>query len=726
MALSDEDILRQLISTFKIEADEHLDVLNKRLLELEKAEAAADCTALLEEIFREAHSLKGAARAVEAGAIETTAHSIENLFATAKRGELVLAPAHFDLLYEALDYISAALADLMGDNQSLGDNSDLLSRLSKCTMGEPNIAEPTKTELGSGDMRTADLRVATVKKTLEVEETVRVSTHKLDALMTHIEELLISKIRAEQRSTQLKQLRTSLLDWQKHRDRTPEGTAGTEEFLDRLIRDFSKDSLRMSLVVEDLQDDIRRVRMLPVASLFESSRRLVRDLSRAEGKQVDLIISGSDTELDRQLIEGIRDPLTHLLRNAVDHGLECPAVRKAANKPVTGTIRLRAGQQGNMILIEIEDDGVGLDVDKIKARAVKEGVLAPDEAQVIPDEDARLLIFRSGFSTAPEVTDISGRGVGLDVVKTNIEKLHGLVAVGAGASGGAKFSLSLPLTLSTSRVLLIQAAGETYAIPTSAIERIVRVDQSDIFTIADREVIQAGGRSMPLVCLRDVLELPQVRRADHIGKIPTVILGAAEKRVAFAVDSLLGETEVVIKPLGKILSRVRNVSGATILGDGKVAMILNISDLIKSAKNVARPVLWPEESKSVTQPQSHKEVSVLVVDDSITTRVMEKNILESAGYHVALANDGFEAFEILQRGHFDLIVSDVDMPQMNGFELTAKVKETASLKDLPVVLVTALDSTADKELGLECGADAYIVKHAFDQKNLLEAIEQLV
>ncbi len=759
MPISDEKIMQQLMSTFKAEADEHLEALNKHLLDLEK-NSTGDHKSILEEVFREAHSLKGAARSVEAGAIETTAHGIETVFAAAKRRELELKPVHFDLLYEGLDYMKAALVAL-AEGVDAPDHSGLLARLDRTAQPAGSSVEKTaapanKPETaagqpnGSSDSTTASQKTKK-NKSKGIEETVRVSTRKLDALMTHVEELLVSKIRTEQRISELKDLKGALQEWQKswfkHRGaydslrRQPrDEMAELLSFLgenqenlkqlwsntNHLLQDFSKDSMRMSLITEDLQEDIRRVRMLPVASIFEGYKRMVRDLARAQNKQINLQLAGSQTELDKKLIEGIKDPLMHIIRNSIDHGIEAPAVRTAAKKAATGTIKLSAGQHGNTIKVEIEDDGAGLDIDKIKAAAVNKGVISEQEAGALSDEDARLMIFQSGFSTADKVTNVSGRGIGLDVVKTNIEKLNGLVHVSASPGGGTRFTFNLPLPVATARVLLIEPAGETYAIPTTAVERIIRVAHDEIFTVGDQNVIRVADRSISLVGVRDVLEVPDDGELPAPGKLPVIILGAAEKRVAFAVDSLLGETEIVIKSLGKMMSRVRNVSGATILGSGQVVMILNVGDMIKSARQAKRRSAPAPKTPTPDVLNEKKVVAVLVVDDSITTRIMEKNILESAGYQVSLANDGVEALETLRHNHFDLVVSDVDMPRMNGFELTAHVKESEGLQNLPVVLVTALDSAADKERGLECGADAYIVKRSFDQQNLLDTIEQLV
>ncbi len=756
MTLSDADIMRQLMSTFIDEANEHLDALNRQLLDLEKSGAQGD-QALLEDIFRDAHSLKGAARAVDATTIEATAHGLESVFSAKKCGKLEFSAEVYDLLYQAIDQISSDLKMLTAvDGGEPSADSALLARLAEIT--DPDAADRKKSEPVREKKGYLPGSSRPPQSNRGHEETVRVSTKKLDALMTHVEELLVSKIRTEQRVAELKEIKDTLSDWQKSwfksrgtydRLRRQPAQGDLSEMLgflsenqenlkqmwlknSDLLQDFSKDSTRISLITEDLQEDIRKVRMLPVATLFESYKRMVRDLAKEQNKQVELVIEGEQTEIDKKLIEGIKDPLMHILRNSVDHGIEDKATRNAAGKPAVGTIWLRAGQQGNAIKVEVEDDGRGLNTAKIKKAALEKRVITPQEEKTISDEDVRFLIFQSGFSTASEVTNVSGRGVGLDVVKTNIEELNGLVSIDGGARGGTKLSFTLPLTLSTSRVLLVKCADQSFAIPTSAVERIIRIDRDEVFTVGNRDAIRVGERSMSLIKIADALGLEELEEDRHESqKLSIIILGAAEKRVAFAVGGLLGETEIVIKSLGKMLSRVRNISGATILGNGKVVMILNITDLIKSARRYgthdqSRIEPGGGEARVRELVSTPADKHILIVDDSITTRILEKNILESAGYDVTLAKDGVEAFENLQEKPFDLMIADIEMPRMDGFELTTKVKKDQGLGGLPIILVTALDSAADRERGLDSGADAYIVKHSFDQKNLLEAIEQLI
>lgn len=755
----DDEITRQLMGTFKVELEEHIQAINKALLELEKTNKKSQRNVLLEEVFREAHSLKGAARAVGIVNIEEISHQLENLFSAAKREDVELAAGLFDLIYEGVDGIGQAmdahlkgkepdfdLDDLLkrleaaksGDDRSAGDEWQPVDESRPATAKEPDAVSDDKFEERPG------------KKKVEIEETIRVATKKLDYLMSHVEELLVSRIRTEQRLSDLRELYLFLANWHKTWFKIKgnyeklcrvaareKELAGILKFLEtndrylktisvqmtRLLQEFSKDNMRLSLITEDLQHDIRKVRMLPVSTIFNSYERMVRDIARQQNKEVRLRIVGSGTELDKKILEGVKDPIMHLVRNCIDHGIENSEERLAKGKPRSGMISIRAFQQGGGILIEVEDDGAGISVENVKKTAAAKGLITSHELKSLSDKDALFLIFKSGFSTSPIITNVSGRGVGLDVVRQNVEQLNGLIDVNSTEDKGTKFSLSLPLTLTTSRVLLAKVCGETYAIPTSTIERILSLRYRDISSVAGKAAIKVGDRPISLVRLDQILELPvNEREINADDRVTAITLGVAEKRIAFIVDGLVGETEIVIKSLGRQLSRVRNVSGATILGTGKVVIILNVSDLIKSAK------LVEERGMKLFKPKKEEKTAqrVLVVDDSITTRTLEKNILESVGFSVSVAKDGVEAFEALKSKPIDLIISDVDMPLMDGLELTTKIKKDEQLKDLPVILVTALESQQDREKGIEVGADAYIVKSEFDQRDLIETVKQLI
>jgi two-component system chemotaxis sensor kinase CheA len=428
--------------------------------------------------------------------------------------------------------------------------------------------------------------------------------------------------------------------------------------------------------------------------------------------------------LDKQVLEQIKDPLIHLLRNAVDHGIEPPEKREAAGKPRRGTITLTAEQLGQDVVICISDDGAGLDLEAIRQAIAKhDGV----EAQSLTEAEIIDAIFRPGITTSRIITDISGRGVGLDVVRRNVEALQGSVYVEWMPEGGATFTLTLPLRLTSSRGLLVRVSDELFAIPLNNVERIIKVSQEEITPLEGRDTVRYRGQPVPLVWLGDVLNLPRADTEQDQASTSVVILSAIERCMAFAVDGLAGEQEVVIKGLGDQLARVGGIAGATIIGTGDVILILNVADLIRLGLRGERGSVLRTLERTKSPLQMHARHRILIVDDSITTRTLEKNILEAIGYNIQVATDGQEALNtIAESGVPDLIISDIMMPRVNGFELTRRVKEDPKTAQVPVILVTSLDSAEDKTHGIEAGADAYIVKSAFDQSNLLETIEQLI
>jgi len=835
----DDDIMRQLRATFKVEAAEHIQAMNRVLLALEGNPEGDERAALLEEIFREAHSLKGAAGAADFPEVEATAHKLENVFGVARGGKIKLTRDLCDVLYAGVDAVSIIVEAALAEKPHELDLPSLHARLDAAERGEvvpvaapppvaavepsqapavppaavaapPPVAvvEPSQAPAVPPAAVAAPPPVAAVepsqapavppaavaapsavpqatpsapvqpseggarpkptpsepksperKKTTGmgavVEDTIRVGTSKIDSLMARSGELLVAGLKIDQRLHELAEINHSIEDWNRewlkaksaHSTLFHDSDSETLRPLIRLLdlnqerlknlaiqvgelhRGFAGDALHLARVTNDLGEGVMKVRMLPVSTVFDAFPRLVRDLARENGKEVELQMEGTETELDRKVLEEIRDPLIHLLRNAVDHGIEKPEARLKAGKPARGNITLKAFQKGNSIVIEASDDGGGINRDKVRQVAVKNGLLTPDEADALSNDEAIQLIFTPGFSTSPTVTGTSGRGVGMDVVRRNVEALQGLVDVESVFGQGTTIALTLPLTLATTQELLVQVGDQTYGIPIAAVERILRISPKDIASVAGRRAIVVDSEPVSLVRLAEVLERPNAEQqvgADE--KMPAVILGSARRRIAFLVDNVVGQQESVIKGLGKQLARVRNVAGATILGSGQVIMVLNPVDLMKSVRgSVSRVVAAPQVSAATAKTKKVKQSSVLVVDDSLSTRTLEKSILETAGYRVTVATDGVEALSLLRsNGSVDLIVSDVLMPHMDGLELTATVKKDPNLKKIPVVLVTSLDSQADRERGLEVGADAYIVKSKFDQSNLLETIAQLV
>jgi len=424
--------------------------------------------------------------------------------------------------------------------------------------------------------------------------------------------------------------------------------------------------------------------------------------------------------MDKRILEEIKDPLVHLLRNSLDHGIESPEARLAAGKPARATIRIAVSQvNGGQVELAIQDDGAGIDTERVRAQAIARGLLTGAAAESLDERTVQALVFEADLSTSPMITHLSGRGLGLAIVREKAEKLGGRVSIESSRGGGTTMRLTLPLTLATFRGVLVEAARRTFVVPTSQVERVTRFRRSDVQTVEGRETLPHNGRAVALAHLADVLELPEAATSDDTAARPALILGTGTDRIAFAVDSVIDEREVLVKRLRKPLVRVRNIAGATVLGSGQVAPILNVTDLMRSARGMApRRVAAAPVVTAVAK-------RVLVAEDSITSRMLLKGILESAGYEVKTAVDGLEAFTLLRSEGFDVLVSDVEMPRLNGFDLAARVRADRELAELPVILVTALASREDRERGIDVGANAYLVKSDLDQSNLLDALRRL-
>lgn len=478
-------------------------------------------------------------------------------------------------------------------------------------------------------------------------------------------------------------------------------------------------------MVDNFLEDMKKVLMLPFSSLLEILPKQVRDLSRDLGKDVELVMHGSEIEIDRRILEEMKDPLIHIVRNCIDHGLEKPQVRAQRGKPARGKLTIGVSQtDGNSVEILITDDGGGIDVAKVKSAAVRHRIVSQEDVDKMSDAEAMSLIFQSELSTSPIITDLSGRGLGLAIVREKVEKLGGLASVQATPGTGTTFRLLLPLTLATFRGILVQSAGQLFVVPTANVERVTRVAREAITSVENRATVTLNGRSVSMVSLQRVLELPEdeVEAADK-DYVQLLVVGSGDKRIAFGIDEVLHEQEVLVKSLGKNLERVRNIAAATVLGTGRVVPILSVPDLLKSATRVGAEAGRASSGAKADETKRH---SILIAEDSITSRMLLKNILESASYDVKATVDGMDAFTTLKNEDFDLVVSDVEMPRMSGFELVAKMRADKKLASIPVVLVTSLESREHRERGIEVGANAYIVKSSFDQSNLLDVVQKLI
>ncbi|HEY5594419.1 MAG TPA: hybrid sensor histidine kinase/response regulator [Nitrospiria bacterium] len=754
MPQKDADFLKKLLATFKVEAEEHLKALSSGLLELEKSPDVIRQTVLIETIFREAHSLKGAARSVNVTDMEAVCQSLESVLSKFKRREITASPEVFDLFHRIVN----GLGEILSGFES-ARTPDLKLKTEMLTQELEKIVKAAPLPARSEEPKTIEPKQPILSERPSSDETIRISVTKLDSVLLQAEELLSAKLAAGERARKLREVGTDLAAWKKEwakvhstvrtirpsseRNGSPNGSPKKDPQVSKLLEWLDRDSTRIQSLesklaaltlsadqdqrsltgmVDHLLEDTKKILMFPFSSLLEIFPKLVRDLSRDRGKEVELVIQGAEIEIDRRILEEIKDPLVHLVRNGIDHGIEKPAEREQKRKSPRGTMTIAVSQRdGGKVEILVTDDGTGIDVAKVRSAVQRLGLVSPEETERLGEQEVAGFIFQSGVSTSPIVTDLSGRGLGLAIVREKVEKLGGVVTVETHAGVGTTFRMVLPLTLATFRGIIVRVEDHLFVLRTTHVERAGRVGKEEIKTVENRETIPLDGQAVSLVRLGDVLGLSRKRAAaDPADSVPIVVLDLAGKRVAFQVDEVLDEREVLVKSLGRQLPRVRNIAGATVLGTGQVAPILNVQDLMKSAvKSAAAPVRAAEETTA-------RRKSVLVAEDSITARTLVKNILESAGYHVKTAVDGVEALTALKTELFDLVVSDVDMPRMSGFDLTAKIRADKKLSELPVVLVTALESREDRERGIDVGANAYIVKSSFDQSNLLEVIRRLV
>jgi len=526
------------------------------------------------------------------------------------------------------------------------------------------------------------------KQAMAPEQTIRVEVKRLDHLMNLIGELVLSKNR--------------LL---KIYDDVEERYEG-EKFLEELNQVVSA----VSLVTTDLQIAVMKTRMLPVSKVFNRFPRLVRDLSRDLNKDIDLVMSGEETELDKSIVEEIGDPLVHMIRNSCDHGVEDPATRVAAGKPEKGTVNLKAYNEGNQIVIEIKDDGAGMDPGFLKMKALEKNVITDREADNMSDKEAFGLIFRPGFSTASKVTGVSGRGVGMDVVKTNIEKLNGLIDIDSEIGKGSTFKLKIPLTLAIMQALLVSTQEEFFAIPLSSVLETVRVSMDEIYTIEGKNVLKLRDEVLSLVRLSDMFGVDEV--FDNGEHAYVVVIGLAESKLGIVVDGLVGQEEIVIKSMGDYLKGIEGIAGATIRGDGGVTLITDVAAMMHLAKDIKVDVTQKSALTESKQKNSPSDYNIMVVDDSKTDRTIMRKSLEPLGVTLTEATNGVEALSILKAGDiaFDAMLVDIEMPQMDGYTLASEIRKYSKYRNLPLLAVTSRTSKSDRLRGVEVGMTEYITK----------------
>lgn len=703
---------------FEETTDAHQKFVNSlSLIEKSPDNGAAE----INNAYNQIHALKGSARIVGHAPMGDLSFLMEQSLSLVINKKIELAPSLIAALIEGAGLIKIFINEIK-KGEAITDHSafkkvasSLNSFLHPHIIGE-NISSTHKTSLQS-------------------KNTVRVSSEKLDRLIDQSSELLIIKSKTSQRPIYIQSI-INRCNKLKHslkgeknianngaenlKEKYENEVAHIIDHLDFLYKTFSDDNRQLSLMIEKIQDDIKKTRLFPFNTILDSFPKMVRELAISKKKKIKYEVSGGDIELDKHILEEIKDPLMHMLRNSVDHGIETPEERIFSGKPRDGNIQIRLSQKGSSVSIEVEDDGRGLDVDCIKASAIKRELYLEKDLNQMKERQVLNLIFHPGFSTSDSITDVSGRGIGMDVVKSTIERLNGTVDIQTVKNKGTKFILTIPLSISTTRAIKISVCDEIFFLPINMVDKIISVSEKDLTAVEGEPAVRYRDSNIPYVHMASILNIPEPEDSNNTGK-STAILRAGNASVAFAIDKFFGEEEIIVKGLGNHMKRVRNVSGVTIMNDGRVAPILNVNDMINT---VQLRGITPSKKK-IKEPEIRDDLSILIVDDSIMTRTLEKNILESHGYKVTTAVDGQDALFKLGERSFDIIVSDVQMPNMNGLELTEKIKQNSRYKKIPVILVSALESDDDKKRGMLTGADAYIVKSSFDQSNLLNAIKRL-
>ena len=770
----ESDFKKRLLATFRIEAEEHLNSLSSGLLELEKLPSSERKEQIVETIFRVAHSIKGASRAVGATDAEIVCQSIEEIFSLWKKQGVKQSPGLFDVFYRAIDILRTLVLTTDPSQSSIvkGNIQKLvkeLSRLENVTSKGEAQKEARASELAQQVVPQKEKDKGEVKKAAEtplekerapLPETVRISAGKLWSLLFQAEEMLTARQMVGQCLSNFKDV-AGMLDILKKEssdiylelsktgngkkrsgagDKGLTGESPAAKLQDYLawesnhirsiesrLQEFLKTTgmyhKMFDRMVDDLLAGAKAVTLFPFSVLLEGLPLLVRNIAHEQGKEAELVIRGEGIEIDKRILDELKDPFIHLIRNCIGHGIEKPVTRESRKKPVRGVITIDVlPVAGGKVEVVISDDGAGIDLKAVKSVAVRSGILSQAEAEALGEEEVTSLIFHSGVSTSSMVNNISGRGLGLAIVREKIERLGGSISVKTDINTGTTFRVIVPLTAAMLGGIVVQVSDQAIVVPTMNVDRTLRIKVAEIVTVENKDAVLVNGLPVSFVWLSSILELPQPKEARNSSSFLTVlVVTAGGKRMALGVDAVLGEEKVLTKGLGKQLLRVRNIAGVAILGSGKSVPVLNVSDVARSLMNASTSLLSPavEEIKGEVK-------SVLVVEDSITSRVLLKSILESAGYRVKTAVDGIDALTMLKVGDFGLIISDVDMPRMDGFELTAKVRSDKKLADMPMVLVTSLETRESRERGIDVGANAYIVKSSFDQSDLLDAVRRLV
>lgn len=686
--------MQDLVQDFILETDEIIENLDQDLIELENRKNDYE---LLNKIFRAAHTMKGASSFLGFDKLSGVTHHAEEILNKLRKSEMQVTPPIMDLLLEFVDVTKTIISDIKnGTNTAVID--DIVRRLKLANEGKLDMGGSAGAASSSGADAPKRESVEQVKKAaVAIEQTIRVDVSRLDSLMNLVGELVLSRNRIGQISSEL--------------EKKFEG-----EFL---IEQLMETTSQIGLISTELQLAVMKTRMVPIGKVFNKFPRMVRDLCRDMTKDIDLVITGEETELDKSVVEEIGDPLMHMIRNAVDHGVEKPEERRKAGKPLKGTVNLSAYHEGNHIVVEIKDDGKGMDPDVLKKKAIEKNVITADEAKNMDNETAFALVFKPGFSTAAQITDVSGRGVGMDVVKTNIEKLNGIINIESEVGHGTRFKMKLPLTLAIIQALLVEVSGEVLAIPLVSVIETVRINEKEIHSFEGREVLKLRDSVLSLIRLNEIYEFQESYDDD----IYVVVVGIAEKRLGFVVNKLVGQEEIVIKSLGEYLSGNEGIAGATIMGDGRVRLIIDVAGVMDIATKMPRRFRGKKKKVDNSRKNADK-VTVLVIDDSATDRKIINRLLTNTGWIESKeVTSGKDAVKIIDKLNPDIVITDIMMPDMDGYEVARALREKGY--DKPIIAASGRSDISERKKISAAGIDAFLLK-PLNMQVLLDKIDELM
>lgn len=736
-----DELMNELLNDYISEATEHIQNIQDGLIQLENCADTGLRMQLTESIFRETHSLKGSSRVLNQSETEKICMCLESHFSILKKHAVNISTDYFNVYNNATALLGELLRGLIQKDlkpshakiqQIIQTLEFSLNSLQKLSLEKPASQVQSNGENENVSVeKTNSVEQWTQKETQNSDiETIRIEISKLNNILLKTEDFISSKNTLEYIQKEMSKIQTQLLDFRKN-ERIQTDIFGEKEKFNKIDEHFrlihsQLKTFQNILVrqIDDLQTDIKSTLLLPLRTLFISAPKLVRDLSIASAKKVKFSISGDTIEMDRRIIEDLKDPVMHILRNCIDHGIETPQQRKLKEKNEQGIIHVEIKQLENKkIQLDISDDGAGINTQKIIQKALKNKIITTEQVEKSDPSDFNSLIFKSGISTSDIITEISGRGLGMAIVEEKLLKNNGTIELITAPDKGTTFRFTLPQTLSVYRGILIKVAAAYFSFPISSVVKAIRLKVNEIKTIEGRRCLFLKEKAISVFELTSLLGIKKTNKTVSSAEPEHALLIENNGlKAVIIVDKIIGQFESVQKEMGSQLKHVENIAGLTLLGNGNLVPIINTSELLQNARNTTISIV-----KNQTESEENETKNrILVAEDSITIRTMLRSYLENAGYIVKTAIDGAQAFEFLQQNEYDLVVSDVEMPRMNGFELTAKIRETMAYAHLPVILVTALETADDKQRGLEAGANAYIVKRSFEQSNLVETIKRLL